>query len=906
MIGSLMSRMGMAEKLSVAQLQKAVQDGTLPAYIGVPLMQDKMQQEKTAQAAAAGAQQQGQPPIAQQVMQEAQAQEQARGLEQAQSNLPQEYAQGGIIGYALGGNIAQEEMDEQDDDEEEARLYGTGTDNDLIQAIAAAGRAGPGGAGIQSIHPSAAVSMFSNKEKEIDKNLHKYGSQGIDAAKRIGLNPSLMMHVMQKETGGLKNPEEARSSAGAQGVMQFMPATAKQYGINPNIPEEAIPAGAKHLYGLVNHYKGDEKLAAMAYNWGQGNVDKWLKNGADPRKIPKETRNYVADLGGDGISKLAEGGEVKRYDLGGLLSSVVETPMQQIQSAGNTYSKNPEQALLGINTPAEAYVWNSALGTHYSPTANMLGGPTQAQYAEGAKNGMNMQAGHIADSVAPAVIGAFTAGVGGAGASAGNALGNQYELNQMRGQYFQNPTAFQNQYGMVKGVNYAEGGITSIPRFAGEGPSLVGPTGELMEDYLASNPETIPEELPPKKLSDVERMRATQAKEAKDLLARNAQRAAEMKGAPRVPIGPAAAAEEGTLAMRGLRALRPALTSPVGAGIVGIGSELSDRAARIMGSPAQAENRQALQDNPMLGAMSGDTAFASAIMDAADQTPPKSTTKTTGKPEDKKPAVSSQPASNSPTGQDWQNFDQASALYQAEQGNKDTPPSEGITQLSASDRYAQAMEKSLLEQAEEAKKNHEMNKYLALMQAGFGMMGSKALVPLQAMGEGAQQGVGAYANLLKGESEDRKLMASQQAALYRTAAAKEYRDAMLGTKRSPEDLNQAKADQAYAQQVAAVDKAEAAAAKAAGGELSPFMQQQYEQRRNQLREMLYKQYKVPYNPIKLEPIRPEPVKVEPSTWQKIAPSALGGLSKDDLAALDWANNNPQDPRSDVIKQRLGK
>lgn len=758
MIGSLMSRMGMAEKLSVAQLQKAVQDGTLPAYIGVPLMQDKMQQEKTAQAAASGAQQQGQPPIAQQVMQEAQAQEQARGLEQAQSNLPQEYAQGGIIGYALGGNIAQEEMDEQDDDEEEARLYGTGTDNDLIQAIAAAGRAGPGGAGIQSIHPSAAVSMFSNKEKEIDKNLHKYGSQGIDAAKRIGLNPSLMMHVMQKETGGLKNPEEARSSAGAQGVMQFMPGTAKQYGINPNIPEEAIPAGAKHLFGLVNHYKGDEKLAAMAYNWGQGNVDKWLKNGADPRKIPKETRNYVAGLGGDGISKLAEGG------------------------------------------------------------------------------------------------------------------------------------------------------ITSIPRFAGEGSSLVGPTGELMEEYLASNPETIPEELPPKKLSDVERMRATQAKEAKDLLARNAQRAAEMKGAPRVPVGPVA--EEGTAAMRGisggLRALRPALTSPVGAGIVGIGSELSDRAARIMGSPAQAENRQALQDNPMLGAMGGDTAFASAIMDAADQTPPKSTTKTTGKPEDKKPAVSSQPASNSPTGQDWQNFDQASALYQAEQGNKDTPPSEGITQLSASDRYAQAMEKSLLEQAEEAKKNHEMNKYLALMQAGFGMMGSKALVPLQAMGEGAQQGVGAYANLLKGESEDRKLMASQQAALYRTAAAKEYRDAMLGTKRSPEDLNQAKADQAYAQQVAAVDKAEAAAAKAAGGELSPFMQQQYEQRRNQLREMLYKQYKVPYNPIKLEPIRPEPVKVEPSTWQKIAPSALGGLSKDDLAALDWANNNPQDPRSDVIKQRLGK
>jgi hypothetical protein len=142
--------------------------------------------------------------------------------------------------------------------------------------------------------------------------------------------------------------------------------------------------------------------------------------------------------------------------------------------------------------------------------------------------------------------------------------------------------------------------------------------------------------------------------------------------------------------------------------------------------------------------------------------------------------------------------------------------------------------------------------------------------------------------------------------MYRTAAGKEYRDAIIGQKRSPEDINQAKADQAYGQQVAAVDKAEAAAAKAAGGELSPYLQVQYQKRRDQLREALYKQYNVPYNPIQLAPIRPEPVKVEPGFFKKHAPTALGGLSKNDLDALDWANNNPDDPRSDVIKQRLGK
>ena len=50
MIGSLMSRMGSAQKLSVDQLKQAVQDGTLPAYVGIPLIQDKLKQQQEAQA----------------------------------------------------------------------------------------------------------------------------------------------------------------------------------------------------------------------------------------------------------------------------------------------------------------------------------------------------------------------------------------------------------------------------------------------------------------------------------------------------------------------------------------------------------------------------------------------------------------------------------------------------------------------------------------------------------------------------------------------------------------------------------------------------------------------------------------------------------------------------------------
>ena len=99
-----MSRMGDAQKLSVQQLQQAIQDGTIPPYIGIPLLQDKVKQQQ--QAATPPAPQQ--PPIAEQVMQE------ARGIEEAKSNLPVGYAGGGIMDFLLGDD----EEDDKDDEEQ--------------------------------------------------------------------------------------------------------------------------------------------------------------------------------------------------------------------------------------------------------------------------------------------------------------------------------------------------------------------------------------------------------------------------------------------------------------------------------------------------------------------------------------------------------------------------------------------------------------------------------------------------------------------------------------------------------------------------------------------------------------------------------------------------------------------
>lgn len=109
------------------------------------------------------------------------------------------------------------------------------------------------------------------------------------ASKEVGISPAFVDGIIWTETR--YNPN-AVSNVGAQGIAQFMPATAKQVGLDdPFNPMQAIPACAKHLKQLLDRYDGDYELAAAAYNSGPGNVDKY-------KGIPPfdETQKYVPDV----------------------------------------------------------------------------------------------------------------------------------------------------------------------------------------------------------------------------------------------------------------------------------------------------------------------------------------------------------------------------------------------------------------------------------------------------------------------------------------------------------------------------------------------------------------------------------------------------------------------------------
>ncbi len=111
------------------------------------------------------------------------------------------------------------------------------------------------------------------------------------AGKREGVDPRFIHAVIWQES---RYVTDARSHAGAQGLMQLMPDTAKRFGCShPEDPADNIKAGTKYLGWLLKRFDGNVELALAGYNAGEGAVAKF--NGIPPYD---ETQKYVRIISG--------------------------------------------------------------------------------------------------------------------------------------------------------------------------------------------------------------------------------------------------------------------------------------------------------------------------------------------------------------------------------------------------------------------------------------------------------------------------------------------------------------------------------------------------------------------------------------------------------------------------------
>lgn len=127
--------------------------------------------------------------------------------------------------------------------------------------------------------PTKAIAIDDTKRRILRPAIHA-------AARKHGVLPSLLEALIHVESGFR---QDAVSVKGAMGLTQLMPATANELGVrNAFDADSNIDGGARHLRGLLDHYRGDAKMALAAYNAGVGAVKRY---GAIPPF--RETQDYV-------------------------------------------------------------------------------------------------------------------------------------------------------------------------------------------------------------------------------------------------------------------------------------------------------------------------------------------------------------------------------------------------------------------------------------------------------------------------------------------------------------------------------------------------------------------------------------------------------------------------------------
>lgn len=203
-------------------------------------------------------------------------------------------------------------------------------------------------------------------------------------SQRYGI-PQHMLYAVWAQESRKGNMKKA-SAAGAKGHFQFMPGTAKAYGISGREWDfdASSDAAARYFQWLLKHYNGDHSKALAAYNWGNGNLDKAIKQYGTGwfAHMPKETQGYVNSINkmmayrsNGGMMSRPLGGQAVAQNLnnqqGRIMASrnaanphnVSNTQSTQItvngginvQTSASTVRGNMQDAMDGLNSRANQY-----------------------------------------------------------------------------------------------------------------------------------------------------------------------------------------------------------------------------------------------------------------------------------------------------------------------------------------------------------------------------------------------------------------------------------------------------------------------------------------------------------------------------------------------------------------------
>lgn len=351
------------------QITKSIQNGAVPAYAAIPLVQDltgRLQKAVSMQQMAGQPQAQGidQPPIAEEVL------AQARGIDSMPSNLPAEeqaYAAGGIVAFAGGDLVDDDEVETEDDRQEASLMSLMAAARNKIQA--GLGRATSGFTSMlpQGLTKTAAPTTPAASDEGGLSGLYS------SAANKHGVPAALLGRMSSAESGGKATAANPRSSA--KGIFQFTDSTWKAMGGKPGEqfnPEANVDLGAKYVRQNAEHLKRtlgrdpNYHEVYAAHMFGPG-VSKMLNkaNPKDPierglamfespqmvKRILKanpnlrgksvgEVMNTLQLKTGQGIVALARGGEIKHFAAGG--SDDVYSP-EGVLVSGESTRVEPEK-----------------------------------------------------------------------------------------------------------------------------------------------------------------------------------------------------------------------------------------------------------------------------------------------------------------------------------------------------------------------------------------------------------------------------------------------------------------------------------------------------------------------------------------------------------------------------------